>query len=535
MGIKEDRLEINKILSRLQAIARQGTAGYRDYDSYINELINKGKLNYLQQCAEIYFDVDHTKLTNLGFLKNVLWDKLLADTKLSFLSKLQKLLSDQGVYQIGTELRDARNANFNFELSPTLDESLQVIATASKVDFAHSDGTIRVNLLDPNISNIVISRVDWATYSAVPKSLAKITTISAERYFDTISVNGPTANGDILDLIACTNSLQVNTTVDGVNRLDLDVNIAHTFTGDIQINLIAPNGRVMNVKRQGGILDKGENMNVRFSTSNEYARLIRTNKNDVTGTYSIDRFIGIGDAPYVSDTGDLNKMLISGSPVGTWTLFIKDVGTKNTGSLLNWALHIGAQRTNEYCTQTSYKTDITTIQGGVYHVEVTKKNPYGKFTYRLSVTKDDLLGTATEVDFTSTVDANYYVRNRRVMEVLGLKKYYLEVRPNGSQEVVTMMSEEQTLSEEANLLRRYSQAIAYLKDQNKISQIVEVLSVVSVYPTSPNPLDRYLHSTDGIIEWTGRVWFYHIQYPKMRILVKDTGNILKYDGENWNP
>lgn len=533
MSTLAERKEINKILTRIQSIARQGTAGYRDFDSYINELLTKKKINLLQQCAEIYFELDRTKTSNLGLLKNVLWDKSLSLAKLPFLERLDRILKNEGVYQIGNEIRDLNNINLLFDLSPTLDENLQVVATASKVDFVVSGNSVSVNLNDPNISEISISNVDWATYSTSPKSIKPIHKITAGTYYDTLTYNGSTDNKDLKDLVACTNSVVVDESLDGLNRIDLQIELTHSFVGDLQINLMAPNGRVINAKRQGGVLDKGKNLNVTFSNIDVYERLIRTTKDGITGTYRMDKLIGIGDAPYVSDVAEVKKMLQGQSTLGAWTLFVKDVGTLNEGTLNGWKLILGAQRFNDYCTQSSYVTDIPTTQGGVYHVEVTKKNPYGKFLYRLDVTKDDLLGTATEVDFTSTVDANYYVRNKRVMEILGQKKYYVEVKAKGSQEIVTMMSEDPTLSEESNLLVRYRQAVAYLKDQSNLTQVVNVISVVTAYPNSPKTLDRYLHITDGIIEWSGDRWEYPLQYNNMRILVSDTNKTLKYNGTTW--
>jgi hypothetical protein len=133
----------------------------------------------------------------------------------------------------------------------------------------------------------------------------------------------------------------------------------------------------------------------------------------------------------------------------------------------NWATY--SSTPNTLGTLASYTdpdnsedSQIPTKQGGTYMIEVEKRNPYGKFLYRVQISRDDLLGTIVEEENIEFNDPNYYNYSKAVREALGMKRTYLLVdRVDGAKAVFT--NNDQSLSEEENLLRRYSLAIDYLK------------------------------------------------------------------------
>ena len=116
---------------------------------------------------------------------------------------------------------------------------------------------------------------------------------------------------------------------------------------------------------------------------------------------------------------------------------------------------------SDYFTQSSYATQIPLTHGGTYLIEVEKRNDYGKFSYRLEIERDDNIGTITEVSI-DDLDSNYYYKNKQLAEILGYKKTFLEVKKVGQTDVLTIMHNDPTVSEEMNLYQRYVMAIDYL-------------------------------------------------------------------------
>lgn len=462
MGNLGTKVEIDRIRTKLKKLSWLGQSGYLEYDLYISNFLHNKKLDFLYQCMDLHFDINVSDYPSFDQFKRNAWERILETSKLPFLESLTNLYKKKGVYQIGNEIRDAVGGVYTFELSETLDTSLNVLATQSKIGIGQQNGKIVVTVNDPKIYSIDISGVTWATYSKQPTEPFEIDLIKAESYYDIISYTGSTTNSAINE-----NSISVNTTFVtsseiSIDRIDLSISVTHSFLGDLQINLSAPNGRVINAKRQGGLLDSGRSMNVKFTTENSLPRLMRTNKNDMTGTYRMDKFGGIGQGPFISNATEAKQLLTAGSASGTWSLAVIDVGVGNTGTLRSWSVDFMGLRFNEHLQMPSYETKIPSYTGGTYRLKVTTKSPYGEFLYRAQIDKDDLLGTIREIDATELVDGVFYLRSRKVAQVTGNARIFLEVTKKSTGEVQTFASYDPELSEEGNLFERYTQAINFL-------------------------------------------------------------------------
>lgn len=113
------------------------------------------------------------------------------------------------------------------------------------------------------------------------------------------------------------------------SRQILDVNVrlrlSHTYTGDLIISLISPQGtEVVLSNRRGG---EGDNFwNTLFD--DEASQAIAAGTAPFTGAFRPDQALGFFDGQ---------------SAAGRWTLRIQDVTPLNSGQLLNWALDITYQ------------------------------------------------------------------------------------------------------------------------------------------------------------------------------------------------
>lgn len=292
MGTKETKKEVLRIVNKIKAIAKGGRANQIEYNQFVDEIIRNGETEFFTQCLSTVYSFDTIGYKGLQELKVRSWERILEKTPSDFVDSLSNIYAQKQVFQQAYEIRSTEGSFSRVELSPTLSDSLAVVATASKVSLSNAGDTLTLSMADPKIYSARVYQVDWATYSVAPSTPRQL----------------------------------------------------------------------------------------------------------------------------VSYTG----------------------------------------------TASSIDSQIPTEHGGVYKIEVEKKDPYGKFIYRVSVVRDDLLGTITEEDALEFQDTNYYNYSKAVREALGQKRTYLLVdRVDGQKAAFT--NYDPKLSEEENLLNRYRLAIDYLK------------------------------------------------------------------------
>jgi len=113
-------------------------------------------------------------------------------------------------------------------------------------------------------------------------------------------------------------------------------------------------------------------------------------------------------------------------------------------------------------TTMSYDSQIPTGHGGAYRIEIKTKEPYQNLLYRLYVKREDLLGTLKEEEVYEWDDPKFYKYSAVIRKALGLKKTVVMAdRVDGTKAAFAYTDPK--LSEDANLIKRYEQAIAWLK------------------------------------------------------------------------
>lgn len=113
----------------------------------------------------------------------------------------------------------------------------------------------------------------------------------------------------------------------------------------------------------------------------------------------------------------------------------------------------------------TFSTSIPSSHGSSYLVTTTQKNDttlqFEKFNYKLILSKDSLLGQIYEVDSYSP-NVNYYIQNANYARIIGERKTYIEAIKVGSTYSVAFDLENPSLSDDQNLINRYTSAINYL-------------------------------------------------------------------------
>ena len=120
-----------------------------------------------------------------------------------------------------------------------------------------------------------------------------------------------------------------------VGSVSVTFNITHTWDGDLDINLVAPNGNILNlVNNRGG---SGDNF-VNTVISSNGVTAIASGVSPFTGTYLPDAALTQGPTGFVSNVALFSDLF--SIPNGNWTLAIRDGATGDVGTLTSWSINI---------------------------------------------------------------------------------------------------------------------------------------------------------------------------------------------------
>jgi len=121
------------------------------------------------------------------------------------------------------------------------------------------------------------------------------------------------------------------------------------------------------------------------------------------------------------------------------------------------------QRFRISASYSTYLSEMSTTHGRQYLVRTYSRNQNVNFTrlnYKLDVSRNSLLGQIKEID-TFSPQSNYYLQSKEFATKMGLGKTLIDVTKAGTYSVLIDTNND-SLSEEANLLNRYRIAIDYL-------------------------------------------------------------------------
>ena len=121
------------------------------------------------------------------------------------------------------------------------------------------------------------------------------------------------------------------------------------------------------------------------------------------------------------------------------------------------------QRFRISASYSTYLSEMSTSHGRQYLMRTYSRNQNVDFTrlnYKLDVSRNSLLGQIMEID-TFSPQSNYYLQSKGFATKMGLGKTLIDVTKVGTYSVLIDTNDD-SFSEEANLLNRYRIAIDYL-------------------------------------------------------------------------
>ena len=98
--INPTKLEIDKIYTKIDKIAKKGNDNFLEYHILFDELIKKGKYTYLKECIEYKYEYD-ISFMDVPSAKKESWKEILFRTNSSFQDFKRNLLKSKVMYQSG--------------------------------------------------------------------------------------------------------------------------------------------------------------------------------------------------------------------------------------------------------------------------------------------------------------------------------------------------------------------------------------------------------------------------------------------------
>jgi subtilisin-like proprotein convertase family protein len=116
-----------------------------------------------------------------------------------------------------------------------------------------------------------------------------------------------------------------------ISNMRVTINLSHTWMADIDVNLKAPNGKVLNLFNLHG--GSGDNM-VNTVISSQGTIALSTGVAPFTGTFRATGSLNIGPTGYKSNVASFANLY--SVPSGTWTLALRDSVAIDVGPLTRW-------------------------------------------------------------------------------------------------------------------------------------------------------------------------------------------------------
>lgn len=162
----KERKIIEKIINKIDQIAKKGKDYINEYYRYIDDLVQKGEYSYFQQALDLGYKIDTLDIP-IPDVKKKTWKEILFQTNSTFLTKLKKIYDTKSVYQIGFNIYNQDLNRIQLSLSSVLSTTYSVISLTPSIAMTMSNGIIYLNAKDGDIFNINISKADWTMVNSI--------------------------------------------------------------------------------------------------------------------------------------------------------------------------------------------------------------------------------------------------------------------------------------------------------------------------------------------------------------------------------
>lgn len=171
--MNSDRKKINKIYSQIDKIALKGKDSYLEYCQYIDDSIEKSDYDNLLQCLYYSYYIDIEKLITVDDVKNKTWNQIRILTNLTLSKKIKKLYDSKYVYQTSFDIWSQDPKYFIISISNPLSVNYSSASASTGINVTRSNSTLNIDILNPKIYEIVISKTTWIGTPSIPSNIEK--------------------------------------------------------------------------------------------------------------------------------------------------------------------------------------------------------------------------------------------------------------------------------------------------------------------------------------------------------------------------
>jgi hypothetical protein len=171
---------LEKIFNRIDKMASKGKDSYLEYTRYIDELLEKGDIQPLQQCLYIFYKIDIQNENSIDNIKRKTWDDICFLTNTPFSKKMNKLLNDKKVYQNSFDFFSTDLSYTSINTSDPLSSTYSVTALTQSFSLTRNNELIYLNVLNPDLNIANINRATWEIIDGVdiPTSITPLQSIT---------------------------------------------------------------------------------------------------------------------------------------------------------------------------------------------------------------------------------------------------------------------------------------------------------------------------------------------------------------------
>lgn len=282
------------------------------------------------------------------------------------------------------------------------------------------------------------------SYNIYTENVNIVNLYLSNKLSSTFSVTGLTPsinlkkNGEKVELQVYDNditTIQVQKSTWEINDESKEVPVSNRFLEDFQVSYFANSFTSFNPSQ----LNIGESFTMSLTKTKQFIP-----NQTISVTFSGNYIEGVIES-YDKITGDTLITITNATGSSTHSLWFVNYlsGAKNP----------------------TYITNIPTSFGSDYLITTTQKNnttfTFEKYNYKLTVDRNPLIGYIYEVDIYDP-NSSYLIQNKQYARLTGERKSYIQAQKVGATFSVVFDFENPALSEDSNLLSRYTEAINYL-------------------------------------------------------------------------
>jgi len=394
--------KLAKIFNQVDKIATKGKDNFIEYYKYIDELVAKSDYAAFEQALYYFYQIDISTYQYLNDVKKKTWDEILFQTKSDFLKKLGKIYKEKDVYQISYDIFTNNLNRVSITYSNPLSSTYSTTSFTQSISLVREGENVILNVSNPNIRSISISKTIWATQSAPPLT-------SKQDILNSWNL-GYEGKNPLPDTFTPTQTRLVqNIEVSYIGKSNQNVNLSSLVIGDVFTMSVTPNLAYIT----------GQHLSITQSTI-----YFEGNVNS-----------------YSQHTGELVLTVTSKSGSGTHSQWVTQYisGTQSP----------------------TYITNLSLAPNNQYVISTEERPNYKFLNYKVDIVRDPLLGHIVENEI-YTQDTKYLIQNKQYASLIGARKTYLEVYKVGGTHSYIIATENSSLSEQQNLLNRYKLAIDIL-------------------------------------------------------------------------